>query len=377
MQKTLRLWAAGLLNADEVQVALHQEDWNFKNNLLKREAINQAFTFSGNTATLFLMPIDAASSPLKILTLDGGGSKGIYTLGILQEMQTKLKIPLADYFDCFYGTSTGAVIASMLVLGRSIPEIKEVYLHQIPHVMKKKGPACRTAELKLLLKREFGDTKFEECRKYLGIITSFINERKPKIFRPRLEGQAGNDNSLFSGYGFTIAEALLSSCAAVPYFEQVKIRSSDGSRDLFLIDGGFLANNPTVCSILDAQNVFGRTEEELFVINVGSGSFPRDLKARHVFSVVNRSLLSRYMMDYVKLGLRKFFLPPERVAPNPRVLRVNAAFSQKFLKTNFLEDDIGKLKTLYDMGRRSFSDFEHEFETRRPCPPQTSIVRGV
>ncbi len=304
-------------------------------------------------------------SVLKILTLDGGGSKGIYTLGVLQELQDRLRVPLVDYFDCFYGTSTGAIIASMLVLGKSIPEIKDVYLNHIPRVMKKKDPAQRTAELKIVLKREFGDSKFEDCAKYLGILTSFINERKPKIFRPFIKGVSIDGDSLFSGYGFTIAEALLSSCAAVPYFEQVRMRSSDGSRELFLIDGGFLANNPTVCSIEDARQVFNKREEDLFVVNVGAGTFPRDLKARHVLSVVNRSLLSWYIIDYVGLGLRKFLRKSERFVPNPSVIRLNAEFTQKSLKTNFLEEDVQKLEKLYDMGRSSFALFENEFEFRR------------
>lgn len=306
-------------------------------------------------------------STLKILTLDGGGSKGIYTLGVLQEMQNKLRVPLVEYFDCFYGTSTGAIIASMLVLGKSIPEIRDVYLHQIPHIMMKKGPALRTAQLKIMLKREFGQTRFEECQKYLGILASLINERKPKIFRPCLEGSSDPERSLFTGYGFTIAEALLSSCAAVPYFEQVRMRSSDGNNDLFLIDGGFLANNPTTCSMEDAKQAFNRKEEELFVVNVGAGTFPRDLKAKHVLSVVNRSLLSWYVIDYVGLGLRKFFRKSERFVPNPRVLRLNAEFKEEHLKTNFLEDNAHKLQALYDLGRTSFSYFENEFEVRRSC----------
>lgn len=305
-------------------------------------------------------------SVLKILSLDGGGSKGIYTLGVLQEMQTKLGKPLVECFDCFYGTSTGAIIASMLVLGRSIPEIRDVYLHQIPHVMKKKGPASRTAELKSMLSREFGDTRFEDCQKYLGIIASFINERKAKIFRPMLGSARDAERSFFPGYGFTIAQALLSSCAAVPYFEQVRMRSSDGSKDLFLIDGGFLANNPTMCSIDDAKQVFNKKEDELFVVNVGAGTFPRDLKAKHVLSVVNRSLLSWYVIDYVGLGLRKFFRKSENHKPHPRVLRVNAEFKEGHLKTNFLEDNVHKLQALYDLGRTSFSYFESEFDLRRP-----------
>lgn len=306
-------------------------------------------------------------STLKILTLDGGGSKGIYTLGVLQEMQTKLGIPLVEYFDCFYGTSTGAIIAAMLVLGRSISEIKDVYLHRVPYVMRKRSPALRTAELKVMLKSEFADTKFEDCKKYLGILASLINERKPKIFRPNVQGPLNVERCLFSGYGFTVAEALLSSCAAVPYFEQVKFRTSDGSREIFLIDGGFLANNPTACAIQDARKVFNLREEELFVVNVGAGSFPRDLKARHVLSVINRSLLSPYAVDYVGLGLRKFFGKQQSLIPNERVFRLNEEFTHGSLKTNFLEDNVQKLEKLYDRGRSSFARFEDEFNSRGSC----------
>lgn len=302
---------------------------------------------------------------LKILTLDGGGSKGIYTLGVLREMQNKLRVPLVEYFDCFYGTSTGAIIAAMLVMGKSIPEIRDVYLHQIPQVMKKKGPALRTAQLKAMLKREFGQTRFEGCRKYLGILASFINERKPKIFRPCLNCSLDPEKSLFTGHGFTLAEALLSSCAAVPYFEQVKMKSKDGTNDLFLIDGGFLANNPTIHSIEDAKRAFNRKEEDLFVVNVGAGVFPRDLKAKHVLSVINSSLLSWYVIDYVGLGLRKFFTKTDQFKPSPRVLRLNAEFTQESLKTNFLEENVQKLEKLYDMGRSSFALFENEFDFRR------------
>ena len=218
-----------------------------------------------------------------------------------------------------------------------------------------------------MLNREFGVTRFEDCQKYLGIIASFINEKRPKIFRPFVNGSLNAEKSLFSGYGFTIAEALLSSCAAVPYFEQVKMKSSDGSCELFLIDGGFLANNPTACSMEDAKQVFKRKEEDLFVVNVGAGTFPRDLKAKHVLSVINRSLLSWYVVDYVGLGLRKFFRKPERFIPNSRVLRVNEEFTQESLKTNFLEENVQKLEELYDRGRSSFALFEDEFDCKRPC----------
>ena len=47
---------------------------------------------------------------LRILSLDGGGAKGFYTLGVLFELEAMLNCPLHKHFDLVFGTSTGAII---------------------------------------------------------------------------------------------------------------------------------------------------------------------------------------------------------------------------------------------------------------------------
>lgn len=73
--------------------------------------------------------------PKKILTLDGGGIRGIMTVEvlagiekILRDKQKNNKLVLADYFDFFAGTSTGAIIASCLSLGMTIDQIRDFYV---------------------------------------------------------------------------------------------------------------------------------------------------------------------------------------------------------------------------------------------------------
>ncbi len=77
----------------------------------------------------------AGPGPKRILTLDGGGLKGILTLGYLEEMEQLLRrrygndpdFRLCDYFDLIAGTSTGAIIAACLALGMSVSEVLEKY----------------------------------------------------------------------------------------------------------------------------------------------------------------------------------------------------------------------------------------------------------
>jgi predicted acylesterase/phospholipase RssA len=77
----------------------------------------------------------AKSGPRKLLALDGGGIRGLITIEILarierivREQANKPSLVLADYFDYIAGTSTGAVIGTLLALGKPVDEIRRIYL---------------------------------------------------------------------------------------------------------------------------------------------------------------------------------------------------------------------------------------------------------
>ena len=77
----------------------------------------------------------------RILSLDGGGAKGFYTLGVLLQVEGMIKRPLYECFDLIFGTSTGAIIAALLALGKSVKEISELYETYVPTVMQAKSPS--------------------------------------------------------------------------------------------------------------------------------------------------------------------------------------------------------------------------------------------
>ena len=62
----------------------------------------------------------------RVLSLDGGGAKGFYTLGALKEIEALVGCRLCEKFNLIYGTSTGAIIAALLGLGKSADEIEVV-----------------------------------------------------------------------------------------------------------------------------------------------------------------------------------------------------------------------------------------------------------
>src|SRR5262245_24298293 len=80
--------------------------------------------------------LDPTAGPKRILALDGGGLRGVLTLGILREIEGQLRarhgddpaFRLSAYFDLIAGTSTGAIIAAALALGMSVEEVHGHYM---------------------------------------------------------------------------------------------------------------------------------------------------------------------------------------------------------------------------------------------------------
>src|SRR5687767_9798879 len=104
------------------------------------------------------------SKPFRILSLDGGGAKGFYTLGILDEIEKNAGRPLHACFDMIFGTSTGAIIAALIARGDTVEQVLKLYKKHVPSIMKPENPAHRTAALRELATNIFGETKVSDFK---------------------------------------------------------------------------------------------------------------------------------------------------------------------------------------------------------------------
>src|SRR5260221_9644952 len=94
----------------------------------------------------------AEQKTFRVLSLDGGGAKGFYTLGALYEIEALVGCRLCEKFDLVYGTSTGAIIAALLGLGKSVNEIESLYRLRVVSVMGEGLPSRKSAALEKLAK---------------------------------------------------------------------------------------------------------------------------------------------------------------------------------------------------------------------------------
>lgn len=106
-----------------------------------------------------------------ILCLDGGGIRGILTIQLLKKLEEKAGLACYDLFDMVAGTSTGAIIASLIALGHSARQIEEMYTQLVTKVFEKKmfrgrflnPPAFTKNNYRQLLKKLVGDITLEKA----------------------------------------------------------------------------------------------------------------------------------------------------------------------------------------------------------------------
>lgn len=108
-----------------------------------------------------LLTLNNTNIPYRVLTIDGGGAKGFYAIGILKELENLVGCPLYQKFNLISGVSTGAFIAAGIALGKSMSEIHHDYINYIPRIMRQKK---KKIGLKLLRKHL---RKYLEIKKFL------------------------------------------------------------------------------------------------------------------------------------------------------------------------------------------------------------------
>ena len=160
------------------------------------------------------------SETFRILSLDGGGAKGFYTLGVLKEIEALVERPLYEHFDLIFGTSTGSIVAALLALGRSVDDIHSLYCEHLPSVMKAHSPPAKSAALATLADAVFADASSEDVRTRIGIVATRWHGETPMIFKGDVAQAHGRRATFVPGFGCSVSDAVQASCAAYPFFEQ-------------------------------------------------------------------------------------------------------------------------------------------------------------
>lgn len=241
------------------------------NNKKKPIAIFKVYWFLLSLADWFSPKKVNQMKKTTILSLDGGGIRGIITCIILRYIEEQLQIydkpgaKLGDYFDFVAGSSTGGLIASIILCPNehrkakySIQKGLELYaekggdIFQVSFWERLVNPFGLINEkisqeaLEKNLNDFFGSLELKELIKPCLITSYDIENRRAKLFNS-WKARINTDN-------FYVKDVCRATSAAPTYFSPVQIKSLYG-QIFSLIDGGMFANNPSLCAYAEARKI--------------------------------------------------------------------------------------------------------------------------
>lgn len=293
--------------------------------------------------------------PCRVLSLDGGGAKGFYTLGVLKEIEALAGRPLSECFDLIFGTSTGGIIAALLALGYRVDEIHALYKEHVPAIMRCRNARGKSEALAHLAKTVFGDRTFSDAKTDVGIVATRWEFEKPMIFKTSVEQAHGRHCTFIPGFGCTLADAVRASCSAYPFFEKHIITTGKGER-VELIDGGYCANNPTLYAIADAVIALQKPRSDLRVVSIGVGVYPEPW--RWGSWLAKRYLSVQLLQKTLNVNTSSMDQLCTILFRDIPTVRINDTFERPEMATDFMESDLRKLDMLYQRGSESFASHE-------------------
>jgi uncharacterized protein len=224
----------------------------------------------------------------KILSIDGGGIRGVIPARVLVEIEERTQRPVAGLFDLVAGTSTGGLLALGLTKpSTSSPDRPAFSARQMLELYEREGSAIFERDLwhrfmalenvleekypskgiERVLAEYFEDTKLSESLTEL-LVTSYDLERRTPFFFRRSRARERE------GWDWLMSQAARATSAAPTYFEPAKLESADGSEYYALVDGGVFANNPAMCAYAEARTLWP-DERDFLVVSLGTGELTR------------------------------------------------------------------------------------------------------
>jgi predicted acylesterase/phospholipase RssA len=267
--------------------------------------------------------------------------------------------PLHQKFDLVFGTSTGAIIASLIALGHGVDSILELYRKHVPTVMSERTAAARSRALQNLATEVFGDAAFGDVKTGVGIVTAKWLTERPMIFKGSIAQAHGRFGTFVPGFGVSIADAVRASCSAYPFFERTVVRTSMGE-DIELVDGGYCANNPTLYAIADAVHALRQERNDIRLVSVGVGTYP-DPKPGLLMWFAKKYLVSvQLLQKTLEINTQSMDQLRQILFHDVPTIRISDSYVTPEMATDLLEHDLKKLGVLFQRGRESFASREKQ-----------------
>lgn len=222
------------------------------------------------------------SSIKRVLSLDGGGIRGIIPALVIAHLERKTGKPACELFDLIVGTSTGGILALGLALqdeeGRPLLAAKrmvalyerhggEIFEQSLWRKLRTVGGIFEEAyshrALEAVLEHYFGHRRLSDCG-VPAMVTSYDIQNRRTVFMKSWHAEHA---------GLLCSDAARATSAAPTYFEPAQLNWAEESRTL--IDGGVFMNSPAVSAYAEARKLF--PDASIAMLSLGTGELTRPI----------------------------------------------------------------------------------------------------
>jgi patatin-like phospholipase/acyl hydrolase len=255
--------------------------------------------------------IERDKKTFKILSIDGGGTKGLYSMSLLNEFEKKYCIPngklLSDYFQMICGTSVGSLIAiaislkipisiimetfeknasSVFPTGKKRSKITQLFINLYYSIRQLSGDKYDVNPFKKILEAFTGDKTLKDVNNLLCIPSYCVNKSQNCVFK---NTKIEFENFEQSDINVKLVDIILASSAAPTYFPPHQIEGD------YFADGGIWANNPSELGVIESLKYFvGKDKEydDYALLSIGNLSGEQQYQIKNATSFFNFTKLS-------------------------------------------------------------------------------------
>lgn len=255
---------------------------------------------------------DTEKEVVRVLVVDGGGVDGIMPLSVLQYLEEKSQTKAGELFDFYTGTSTGAIIISMLNIPDkdnhhryNATDVLNSYLHLSDNVLSSTytrrlltlfgflGPHLSISNLhKEFKKMQGGELPYHKLLNDVSITSFNLNNSALHLFNSWQCSQFGAEHQL--------ADIITAATATPGFFSHVTFLDYNNNESKTFIDGVIVANAPVLSAL---QELFKRypNAKKYIVVHLGTGgngltSFDLNTRAVHAWGYIRWILPSLYII---------------------------------------------------------------------------------
>ncbi len=231
-------------------------------------------------------PPPAAGRRFQVLSLSGGGVRGLYTACVLEGLEARAGCRIGECFDLVAGTSIGGIIALGLALGRSAAEVRAIIEDAGPAVF----PRGRWRSVAGLFRARYAPGPLRAVIERVVGRDARLGDLRTPLLVPAVALTAGAGQTFRSPHhgahaahaGTLLADVAMATAAAPLAFPVARVGDAE------YVDGALIAHDPDALALHEAQVFFAKPREDVFMLSVGT---TRELAALPAGGNPSRGLL--------------------------------------------------------------------------------------